>query len=415
MSAEDRAPAAREGPPGRALGASADGRAPLAHRFVVRALLSIATVLAVFAIFAVWANRQALNADNWATTSTTVLQQPAVKSQVSLYLVDQLYANVDVTGQIRQALPPRLQPLAGPAAGGLRQLSTNVTETLLGRPGVENAWKAANRITAQQFINVAEGKSGAITAQGNAVILDLRVLVLDLVQRLGLPGTLAHKVPPGAARITVLESDQVGTLQNAVSLVKGLGVLLPALALALLAGAVALARGRRRSVLLWAGIDLCIAGVVALLARGLMGRYVVDQLANPAVKPAAEQAWSAGTAMLRDTAQAAIVGGLPLILAALLAGPSRPALAVRRRMAPTLRAHQGVAYVALGLVLVLIAAWGPIPATREVIPVLIMSALAVLGLFLLRRQTLDEFPPAAGVAREEAGEAPRPGTPAPSA
>ncbi|HEU4974890.1 MAG TPA: hypothetical protein VFT50_07335 [Baekduia sp.] len=367
---------------------------PAAHPIVVRVLLSIATVLAVFAIFAVWANRQALDADNWADTSTAVLQQPEVKTQVAAFLVDELYANVDVTSEIRTALPPRLQPLAGPAAGGLRTLSTRVTENLLGRPRVEDAWKAANQVTAQQFINVAEGKSSAITAQGNAVVLDLRVLVLDLVQRLGLPGKLASKVPPTAGKIKILDSDQVSTLQNAVSAVRGLSLVLPILALGMLAAAVALARGRRRTILMWAGIDLIIAGAVVLVARNLMGTYVVNALASDAVKPAAQEAWSTGTGMLRDTAQATIIGGIPLVLAAWLAGPARPAVEARRRLAPALRDHQGAAYLALGAILLLIVAWGPIPATRKVLPVLIMAALSALGLRELRRQTLEEFPAA---------------------
>lgn len=364
------------------------------HVILVRVMLALATVLAVAAIFAVWANRQVLNADNWGETSAEVLAQPAVKTQVADFLVDELYANVNVAGELRRALPPRLEPLAGPAAGGLRELSTRTTVALLGRPRVEQAWRAANEVTAQQFINIAEGRSSAITAQGNAVILDLRVLVLDLVQRLGLPGRLAAKLPPTAGRVKVLESDQVRTVQRGADLLHGLSLVLPILSLGLLGGAVALARGRRRTVLMWAGINLCAAGVVVLVARNLLGSYVVDQLAGQGpVRPAAEATWSVGTQMLRDTAQATIIGGLPLLFAAWIAGPSRPAVAVRFRLAPFLREHPGPSYAVLGAVLLLIVAWGPIPATRKVIPVLVMAALAALGLWVVRRQTIDEFPP----------------------
>lgn len=363
------------------------------HVILVRVMLALATVLAVAAIFAVWANRQVLNAHNWGETSAEVLAQPAVKSQVADFLVDQVYANVDVPAELRRALPPRLEPLAGPAAGGLRELSTRTTVKLLGRPRVEQAWQAANEVTAQQFINIAEGRSSAITASGNAVILDLRVLVGDLVQRLGLPGRLAGKLPPTAGRVKILESDQVRSVQRGADLLHGLAVVLPILSLGLFAAAVGLARGRRRTVLLWVGIDLLAAGVVVLIARNLLGSYVVDQLAGQGpVRPAAEAAWSVGTGMLRDTAQAAMIGAVPLLLAAWVAGPSRPAIAVRHRLAPVLREHPGPSYAVLGAVLLLVVAWGPIPATRKVIPVLIMAALAALGLEVLRRQTREEFP-----------------------
>src|SRR5438270_4006765 len=87
------------------------------RRYAVRGLLALATILAVLSIVAVWANRQLLNADNWANTSTALLENGAVRGAVSGYLVDQVYANVDVSSELSSALPPRLKPLAGPAAG----------------------------------------------------------------------------------------------------------------------------------------------------------------------------------------------------------------------------------------------------------------------------------------------------------
>ena len=72
----------------------------------------------MLATFAVWANRQVLDADNWADTSTALLEDPAVQTQIAGFLVDSLYANVDVAGQLEQSLPTPLKGLAGPAAVG---------------------------------------------------------------------------------------------------------------------------------------------------------------------------------------------------------------------------------------------------------------------------------------------------------
>src|SRR5215216_717244 len=93
-----------------------------AHRRVGLALIVLASLLAFLAIFALWANRQFLDTDNWTDTSTKLLERDVIRTQVSDYLVDQLYVNVDVEGRLRAALPPRADPLAGPAAGGLKQL-----------------------------------------------------------------------------------------------------------------------------------------------------------------------------------------------------------------------------------------------------------------------------------------------------
>jgi hypothetical protein len=366
---------------------------PTGRRWLVRGLLVVATVLAIASVFAVWANRQVLDADNWAETSSELLENQAIRTQLADYLVDQTYAQVDVTGEVRAALPPRLDPLAGPAANGLRQLAEKRTERLLDRPRVQLAWEEANRVTAQQFINIAEGDSRAITLSGNAVVLDVRQVLVDLVRRLGGSGRLVGKIPPDAGRITVMNSDQVSGLQNAVTAVRGLSAVLPGLAVVLFALAVYLSPGRRRRVLAYAGAGFIVAGLVVLIGRNVVGGFVVDSLATTAgIQPATEAVWSIGTGMLRDVAQAAVIIGIPVVVAAWLAGPTRPAVALRRAAAPWLRDRPGVAYGVLAAALLLVVAWGPIPATRMVLPVLLMVGLATAGLAVLRRQVAEEFP-----------------------
>ncbi len=361
----------------------------------MRILLVVATILVIGSILAVWANRQMLNANNWASTSTSLLQNSAVRTQVADYLTDQIYAHVDVTDELRSALPPRLKPLAGPAAGALRDLVQKVTFELLGRPRVQEAWRTANRITAQEFINIAEGKSKLVTLSGNAVFVDLRPIVSGLAQRLGLPSSLVQKIPASAGRLKVMSSNQISTVQSAVELVRGLAIILPVVALLLFALAVYLATGRRRHTLLVVGVDLVIAGAIALIARNVAGNQVVNALANTdSARPAVEAVWSIGTGILSDVAQSTIVFGLAVMLGASLASPRRPAPILRRAAAPWFRERPGVVYAAVIGVLLLIVLWGPIPATRMPIPVLIMLGLVCLGTEALRRQTAAEFPDA---------------------
>jgi hypothetical protein len=363
--------------------------------YAVRGLLCAAAILTVLSIFAVWANRQVLNADNWSDTSTAMLDNSEIRTQMAGYLVDEVYANADVTQQLADGLPPRLRPLAGPAANGLRDLAQRTTSRALGRPRLQEVWKQANRLTAQQFIAIADGDSKFVTASGNALVLNLRALVVEMVGRLGLPRALADKIPPDAGRITILSSTQVDTMKTAVSWVRGLAVALPALAFLLFAGAVYLARGRRRETLLIAGLDAIAAGLFVLVARSIAGGYVVDQLSSTAsIEPAAQAAWSIGTQMLRDIAQATVVIGIPAVGAAWLAGPYRPAIALRRAAAPTLRERPALAYAVVAVLLLLVIAWAPIPATRLPLPVLVMVVLAFAAAAALRRQVTAEFPEA---------------------
>src|SRR3954447_3581621 len=96
------------------------------HRVLVAVLISLALVTGLIGMFAVWANRQALNTDNWTTTSGRLLEDKHVQAAVSAYLVDQLFTNVDVAGAIEKALPPQLSALATPAAAGLQEAAGRV-------------------------------------------------------------------------------------------------------------------------------------------------------------------------------------------------------------------------------------------------------------------------------------------------
>src|SRR5436309_7772434 len=106
------------------------------HRKTVVAILVVATLLGFVSVFAIWVKRQALETNTWTNTSTKLLENKDVQSALGTYLVDTLYANVNVDQKLASALPPKLQPLAGPAAGGLHELANKLAVEALSRPKV---------------------------------------------------------------------------------------------------------------------------------------------------------------------------------------------------------------------------------------------------------------------------------------
>ena len=368
-------------------------RLPRNRRYLVRGLLAVGAILLFLSTFAIWANRQMLNANHWADTSSRLLADPDIRKQVSQTVVDQVYANVDLQSTVADALPPRLAPLAGPATNALRELAQQRMNDVLQRPRVEQLWETANRVTAQQFINIAEGKSKAITQQGNAVVLDLKPIVVELVTRLGLPSTITDKIPPDIGAVKIMDGNQVGFLQDSVSALKGLGVILPALTLIVFALAVYLSGVRRRETLLAAGLNIIGVMFLVLILRRIGGGAVVNSLAKEdAVRPAVAASWDIGTRILKQIAWAGIVIGIPVVFAAWLAGPRQAAVGARRWMAPTMRERPGLAWSVFGVIVLLILAWGPIPALRMTIPVLIILGLSIWGFAILQRQCVREFP-----------------------
>ncbi|HYH59122.1 MAG TPA: hypothetical protein VD790_07860 [Thermoleophilaceae bacterium] len=364
-------------------------------------LITIGSLLAVVAIFALWANRQLLDTDNWTETSSELLEDDAIRGQTAVFLIDQLYANVDVQGQLEEAFPPQVQPLAGPAAGALKDLAVRGVDALLQRPRPQALWEEANRRAHTRLIDVVEGGGDVVSTEGGAVTLDLKALLGQTAERVGVGERAEEQLPEDAAQITVMESDDLELAQDAVDLLKAAAIVLVVLALGLLALAVLIATGWRREALRASGFGLLFAGAAALVARSLAGDAVVDALATTeAVRPAVESTWSIATSLLVEAASATILYGVVLVGAAWVAGPGPAATAVRRALAPYLREGR-VAYAALGAIVLLLLAWGPTPATRRVIPALILVALLAFGLEVLRRQTAREFPSA---SLEEAGE-----------
>ena len=174
------------------------------HRIWVRVILVLATVLAILSIASIWANRQLMNPTNWSKTSTALLRKQTIRSALSGYLIDQLYANVDVPAQLKSGLPPQLAPLAGPLSGALHNLAEQGAERALELPRVQDAWKTANYAADQALVTIVKGGGSRVQINGGTVSLNLHQIVADLAQRLGLPASIADKLPPSVANLKVV-------------------------------------------------------------------------------------------------------------------------------------------------------------------------------------------------------------------
>jgi hypothetical protein len=366
---------------------------PRQHRKTVVALLIVATLLTFVAIFSVWINRQALNTDNWVTTSDKVLQNKDVQAQLSIFLADQLFASVDVQAELQKSLPPRLQPLAGPASGALHQLAPQVAQRALATPQVQNLWSQANRAAHETLLKIVDGGGSTVSTNGGQVTLDLGSLVAQIGSQLGVNGAIASKIPPNAGQLTVLKSSQISTVQKIARAIRHLPIVLTLLVLLLYGLAVYLAGPRRRQALRSVGFGFIVAGALVLIVRDIAGGYIVDTLTNAeSVRPAAQAVWSIGTSLLVTVASSALAFGILIVIGAWLAGPTRPAMALRREASPYLREHRGGAYAAAGVVWLALIGLAPIAAFRKPLGILLFAVLFAIGTEILRRQALREFP-----------------------
>jgi hypothetical protein len=361
-----------------------------AHRKLVFAILVLATVLGIVSVFSIWVKRQALETDTWTATSTKLLENKKVNEALSAFMVEELYENVDVEGELSGALPPQLQPLAGPAAAGLRTLAGKLASEALTRPKVQELWSEANRNAHGLFLELIEGGGDTLSTEGGEVTLDIGTIVERLGTQLGVD--VSEKLPPDAAEIKLLESEQLSTAQDVVNGLKGLSLILPLITLALYALAVYLARGwRREAVRAW-GISWMLIGVLVLIIRSVAGDAVVGSLARTeSAEPAVEAVWDIATSLLRNGGIAMFFYGLVIFAGALLAGPLGFAKSARRSLTPLLR-ERGVAYAAVAFIVLLLLWWGPTEGFRRPLVLIVLLGLFVVGIEALRAQALREYP-----------------------
>ncbi len=365
------------------------------RRILVDAIIGVATLLLVVGIFSVWANRLLFSPDNWSNTSTQLLANPTIRQTTSNYIVDQIYANVDVAGLIRSGLPTQLQGLAAPAAGALRNAAVQGVDAALQRPRVQALWAQANRAADQLFITIVNGGKGAVAVNNGAVTLDLGSIVDNVAARLGLPSDLSAKLPANVANLTIFQSDRLSFIQKVGKAIQKLALWLTILVPILYALAMFLARGRRRRALMTIGCAGVFGGVLVVLGRNILQMQLANALTSDAsLRPTVAAVISINTQILGQVAAAVILGGLVLVAAAWAGGPARPAVAGRRAIAPFLRQRPGASYAITVGIMVLIFIWDPIHATGTPAGIIVFTCLALLGMYVLQRETAREFPDA---------------------
>jgi hypothetical protein len=373
----------------------ASGRGRRNHRVLVPILVVLGALCILVSTVSVWINDVALDPDGWADTSGQLLESEDVRDALAVYIVDQAYSSADVEARLEEALPERLKPLAGPASSQLQGLAYQRASEALARPRVQELWRTTNRAVNAQLLALLEGETERVQLTDGAVVLDLDQIVENVAGRIGVGEGATETVQERVEPVVIMRSDQLSTAQTVVEAIKALSFWPLILGLALWAGAVYLARERRREAVRMMAVSLILLGIVLLVVLRLGGNAVVDSLVQAeSLKAAAADVWTVFTSLLAESAAAGILVGTIALVGTWLAGPTSRATALRRWLAPTFRDRPALPHVVLAVVLLLVLLWGPTGTPRRFISVVIVTVLAFVGLELLRRQTVREFPDA---------------------
>jgi hypothetical protein len=365
------------------------------RRRTVKALIVLGSVLAFLSVFAIWTERQALNTDDWVSTSGRLIENETIRAALADYLVDQLYENVDIEKEIEGRLPDDIKDFAGPVAGGVRQVAGSGAERVLETSTAQSLWKDANRSAHEQLLAVLEDKKEAVETEEGNVRLNLGSLVTNLADEVGIGAELAEKLPPDAGQVTILRSDELKTAQDIAVAIKGLALVLSILTFLTFALAIYLYKESRWVAVLFSGIGLIAAGFAVIVARQIAGGIVVDQLVTEeSVKPAAEAAWSISTSLMTAIATTVIVVGALFAIAGWIGSPAASAQTARRAVAPALRDYIAYVYTGLAVLVGIYFLSAPTQNLRSFLTTVLLAGMAAFWIHELRKQAAEEYPDA---------------------
>jgi hypothetical protein len=310
---------------------------------VVSAILIVAgCVLAPVSVLAVWAANEVSNTGRYVATMEPLVHDPAIQNALTDKITAQITTRLNVTGYADQAAAalsgrglPRvstlLKSVAPSIASGVDGSIHGEVRKIVTSPRFAQAWVQANTLVHQELVKVLSGQgSSSVSVKNGQVVLSLgpfiKVVQQDLVKR---GFSLISKIPAINPTLTLFSATYLVKAQSAYRLINGLKIVLPILALLLLALGVYAARGRRRALI---GAGLGLAASMVVLAAGLFifrGIYLNRVPTSKLPADAAAVLFDTLVQFIRQGLRTVLVVGLVVAAGGFLTGPSVAAVRTR--------------------------------------------------------------------------------------
>jgi hypothetical protein len=315
---------------GRAIptGSNREVRRRRHHRFWVSLLLVVGFFLTPVTIVTLFVHTQLTDTGRYVQTVKPLASDPAVQAYLADRVTNRLFAQVDVGAYVRDVLPQRAAPLAGPLTSQLKSFTHAAALRVVQSKRFETVWVNANRRAHTAIDNVLTGKkSGAVTANSNgAVTVDLSVLAEQAKQRLEATGISAFsKIPADkvSGTVTIFQSKGLYKARHALGVFNKIAFVLPFLVLAIFAGAIFLSANRRRGFIRAATSFTLGAGVLAVLLTVGRSVFLSGTTTNGVPHDAAAAVYDALVRLLHTSVRTVLSLSIVVIVAAVFAGPSR--------------------------------------------------------------------------------------------
>jgi hypothetical protein len=256
---------------------------PSRGRAVAAAIcIVLAALLTVPAATAFWGQRTLNDSQRYLDTVGPLVESPEVQAAIANTVTTAIQQQVDVEAVLNQVFEgvisdrPRLQALVGPMSGAVNGLIESQVRNFIASDTFAEFWTAANTRAQAGLVRLLQGdQSGAISLQGDQVVLDLSELTI--VERV--------PIPDKDRQIVLLDAPQLNQACTIYAFANPVARWLIVVVAALYLAAFLLSRHKPRMTTIIGVVLAANALLVALLLT--VGRQLfVNQLAGTVFGPA---------------------------------------------------------------------------------------------------------------------------------
>jgi hypothetical protein len=424
---------ARPVPPDAASGGTAGAgrrRRPGWRGPVATLCIVLGCILAPVSVLAVWTANQVSDTNRYVENVAPLIHEPAVQSALTDRITREINSRIHVQALTNQAaatlkskgltrVGTLLQTFSGSLAGAVGGFIHTQVAKIVASPQVANLWVQVNRRGHAQMVKALSGEgNGSVTISNGQVVLNLGPFITVVKKDLAARGfSIVNSIPAVNPAFPLFSAKYLVKAQTGYRVLNDLKIVLPILALLLLAAGTYIARSHRRA-LIGAGLGLAASMLVLGIALAI-GRSIYLNSVPSSVLPADAAAVLFDTLVrfIKDGLRTLLVVGLVVAIAAFFTGPSVTAVRARGtvsgalgwlrssgeragvRTGPvgrwTFQHRHALRIGAVALFALIFVFWGR--PTAAVVIVLAILLLVVLGLIELIGR-----PPVSSAARPQA-------------
>lgn len=331
------------------------------RKLAVGVLVVLTAISFLAAGIGVWASRNFLNNDIFASRLGTVIDEPAVQDALARYTTTEIMKLVQPEQLIADALPPRAQILAPTITSAVQGFVESKVAEVFATPEFARLFKDVVNGAHQRAVDLLEGNdSEVVTADGETVTLNFLPVIDQVLKKISetspeilgrsvtIPEVSVQDVPDAARQkisdalgvdlddnfgtITVYDAGALESAQQGVKLFNNLVWLLVGLTLLLIPLTLWLSTHRRRTLL-----QLVVAISVGLVIVRRLSLRLQSDLLNlvriPENVPAVQVTTDRVIDPLRAGTEIMLWLALLIIVISLVTGPYPWAVSLRARVA----------------------------------------------------------------------------------